>query len=336
VTDGPVIREPGPPVPRRNHMRRTVTVAAIVLFAVAACGRQGRAPANPDAAFQNRARAVADAWRATLAGGAGQAWRTGLIPLQDLTLAPERGLTDETRFAFQSGWYSTRVDLSAGAPPAGTVTFEDRSTLAVPLVSARDAYAQLHMGDSPCRGNPAPAGTPGPSGSGPGGSVGAPAQHTCASLTVTAATLGTATLQTSRGPATVPAWLFTVAELPVPVARVAVAVEALSPPPRPAIAPDDQSRATGLVAARKLTSADETRLGYTIAIGACDHNAAGLAYETADVVVIGGTVERSTGGKCPDLLRLEPVSASLTKPLGARVVLDALSGQPLILTATGR
>jgi hypothetical protein len=91
-----------------------------------------------------------------------------------------------------------------------------------------------------------------------------------------------------------------------------------------------------LVAAQKLTSADEARLGYAIAIGACDHNAAGLAYETADAVVISGTVERSTGGKCPDRLRLEPVSASLTKPLGARVVLDALSGQPLILTATGR
>jgi hypothetical protein len=52
--------------------------------------------------------------------------------------------------------------------------------------------------------------------------------------------------------------------------------------------------------------------------------------------IISGTVQRSTGGKCPDLLRLEPVSASLTKPLDARVVLDALSGQPLLLTATGR
>src|SRR6266498_3144751 len=95
----------------------------------------------------------------------------------------------------------------------------------------------------------------------------------------------------------------------------------------------DLDQASGLASAQRLTAVEGARLWYTIGIGACDTNPAGIAYETDDVVVIGGTVDPSTGGPCIDLLKLQPVSVTLTTPLGARVVLDALSGQPLVLGA---
>jgi hypothetical protein len=335
-------REPGRGSPRRTGMRRIATTPATALVALstaavlatAGCARPVGAPGD---AFPQRARDVAGAWQAALDGGAGEAWRTGLVPLQDLTLPPDRGLTDDTRFAFASGWYHLAAELPAGTPAPGTVTFADRSTLPVPLVGAADAYAAIHQGDPPPCSGPAATGPAASAGaSGPGGSVGAPARHTCVSLTVTAASLGTATLRTSRGPATVPAWLFTIAGLPAPVARVAIAGTALSPVPHSAASPLTGDQARALVPVQKLTAVDGTRLGYTIGIGACDHNPAGVAYETADLVVVSGTVTRSTGDPCPDLLKLQPVAATLAKPLGARVVLDAVSGQPLILTATGR
>jgi hypothetical protein len=51
-------------------------------------------------------------------------------------------------------------------------------------------------------------------------------------------------------------------------------------------------------------------------------------------VVIGGRVTRKAAGFCPDLLKLQPVSVNLAGPLGGRVILDALSGKPLTVTAT--
>jgi hypothetical protein len=55
---------------------------------------------------------------------------------------------------------------------------------------------------------------------------------------VTDASLATMRLATSRGEATVPAWLFTVAELVVPVPHAAVAPSAITAPPQPRIAAD--------------------------------------------------------------------------------------------------
>jgi hypothetical protein len=316
-------------------MRRVpiaAALAAAALLSATACARASSSPQARRTAFEDRARAVVDAWHAA---STGDAWRTGFVPLQDLTVAPKQGFTDDLKVAFGSGWYRTRTDLTTVTPAGGVVAFPDGTTLPVPLVSARDGYSEMDMGDPPCLGSPPVPTSPGPqpSGTGKDGAVGAPAQHTCAALTVTGAHLGTTTLRTSRGEAVVPAWLFTVAELPAPVARVAVAATAISPVPHPSVPPAGSGQSTGLASAQRLTAVDGARLSYTIGIGACDTNPAGIAYETDDVVVIGGTVDRSTGGLCIDLLKLQPVSVTLAGPLGARVVLDALGGQPLVLGA---
>jgi hypothetical protein len=81
-----------------------------------------------------------------------------------------------------------------------------------------------------------------------------------------------------------------------------------------------------VVGAQRLTSVGDSTLGYTIGVGGCDHNPSAQVYESADAVVIGGTVER-TMGVCPDYLKLQPVTVTLGQPLGSRVVLDVVTGQ---------
>jgi hypothetical protein len=311
-------------------MRRTV--AALILLScagLAGCARADRPPGGGGGgdAFADRARAVAAAWRLTV-GPSGGAWRRGFVPLDELTVPPDQGFTGETKLAFGSGWYRTRLALPGTTPAPATIAFPDGSTMAVPLVSAASAYGHLYQGDPPCPAGSGPA--PQPAGSGPAGSVAGPVEQSCAHLTVTGVTLGSTPLRTSRGTATVPAWLFRVAELPGPIARVAVAGGAVSPVPQPSTPPLGPPLREALASAQRLTRAAENMINYTVGVGACEDEPTALVYETAGAVVLAGARTGVRGGVCPDLLKLAPVAAHLDRPLGDRVVLDAVSGAPLV------
>jgi hypothetical protein len=247
-------------------------------------------------------------------------------------LTGDPGFTPETEAAFQAGWYRAQVPI----PPmrvGDVIRFPD-GTLTLPLVSAAEAYRQLDQGDPPpCPGRPKRPGvpTPGPTVEpGPDGPVSSAPQTACVPLTVTAVKLGAVPVRTSRGEAQVPAWLFTVEELATPVARIAVAPTAVTAPPEPTAparpAPD------GVVGAQDLAAVDGTRLTVRLGVGACDAGLTPLVQERPDVVVVGGGVTPSTGD-CPALLKLEPVTVTLAAPLGARPVLDVLTGAPLSLAA---
>jgi hypothetical protein len=224
-----------------------------------------------------------------------------------------------------SGWYKLAVaTLPPLATPTGKITFNGGATLDVPLVGAQDAYAALDKGDPPC----ADGGVPVPDKSDANGSTGHTVPGQCTALTVTAATLGTATVRTSRGDATVPAWTFTVKELDKPVVRVAVAPSAVTPVPGPSTPPGAPT--AGTLAAQDLTAVNGAKLGYTLGVGACDTAIRPLFYEDAEVVVVGGTAKRSDG-PCIAVLKMEPVEVTLAAPLGARAVLDASTGRPLTL-----
>ena len=151
----------------------------------------------------------------------------------------------------------------------------------------------------------------------------------CTPLTVTKVELGTTTVRTSRGEATVPAWLFTVEELATRIARVAVARTSVGTVPEPA-APA-RTKVEGLVGAQDLIAVDGTKLTYRLGVGACDTAITPLVREQDDLVLVGGTAIRSTG-ICTDQLLLQPVTVTLDAPLAARTVLDAVSGRPLLLT----
>jgi hypothetical protein len=313
-------------------MRRLLLILPL-LFSVGACARADDAGAppsgQPSAAFTDRAATVAAAWRA---GAGHDTWRTGFVPLQDLTvLAADPGFDDDTKQAFLNGWFRHRIDLPTRVPPAGTVRYPDGSQQ-VPLVSAAQAYADLDRGDPPpCPRGGQPAGASQPAPTGPDGVVAHDVAQPCVPLTVTRVELGTTTLRTSRGVATAPAWMLTVAELPEPIARVAVAPSAIKTAPDAVL--DPPVATDGLVGAQDFTGVDGTRLTYRLGVGACDENVTPLVHETDDAVVLGGSVTRSAE-MCTDQLLFTPVTVTLRAPLGTRAVLDALSGAGLVLTQT--
>ncbi|PPA60676.1 hypothetical protein [Micromonospora chalcea] len=311
-------------------MRRVLALLGISLLTLSACATPGAAPVRtpptgPDQrpAFTERAELVAAGWRP------GPGWRDGYVPLQDATvLTGDPGFTDETKVAFGAGWYRDQIPIPAAVPKDGTIRFPD-GTLRVPLVSAADAYAQLRQGDPPpCDGRPAapdPAPTERP---GPNDPVSTSAPTPCVPLTVTEVRLGSAPVWTSRGRADVPAWLFTVDELAVPVARIAVAPRVTGRAPGGAV--PTRPLPAGLVSAQQLRAVEGNRIDYVLGVGACDGPPTPLVLERPDVVVIGGAVIASTG-VCTAQLVLKPVSVTLDAPLGGRAVLDAASGAPLIV-----
>jgi hypothetical protein len=313
-------------------MRRTLA-ALIVVFGLAGCagttGAGGDPGTTPDSdvetAFAERAEIVAQAWREHAATGA---WRDGFVPLQELTVPPPGGFPDgDAKSAFEAGYYVAEVPLPETAPEPGTVRFPDGATLSLPLVSAREAYAALDQGDPPCRNGTPVAPTPSAGGpSGPDQATSAVPPHVCAVLTVTGVTLGETRLRTSRGEASVPAWLFTVAGLTEPVARVAVAPSAVHPVPTPSL--PDSPHVPGLVTAQHLTSVDGATLVYQLGVGTCDYDIRPLVHETPEVVVIGGSV-RTKPGMCNAMLKLEQVRVTLAQPLDGRPVVDVGTGTPL-------
>ncbi|MEH0980848.1 hypothetical protein [Micromonospora sp. CPCC 205556] len=312
-------------------MRRLIALLGLPLVLIAAgcapagSGRVAGGGSSGDGAdhrweaFEQRAVEVAEGWRPAAA------WSTGYVPLEAPTvLVGDPGFTAETEQAFLAGWYRDQVELPSARPADGAIRFPD-GTLTVPLVSAAEAYRQLDQGDPPpCEGRPRqPRPTVEP---GPDGSVSSPVTSACIPLTVTAVKLGSAEVRTSRGVAAVPAWLFTVAELTAPVARVAVAPQSVTPLPEPTAparpGPD------GVVGAQHVQTVDGAKLTYALGVGACDTGTTPLVQEHDNAVVVGGGVVRATGA-CIDLLKMEPVTVTLKAPLGARPVLDVLTGRVL-------
>lgn len=316
-------------------MRRPALLLVLPLLITVGCAPTDAGPAvgsndppQRSAAFDKRAAEVAEAWRPDAT------WRSGYVPLQGPTvLVGDPRFTPDTEAAFRAGWYREQVPI----PPTrvgGEIRFPD-GRLTVPLVSAAEAYRQLDQGDpEPCPGRPKRPGLPSPGGPtvepGPDGWATSAPRTACLALTVTGVTFGAVPVHTSRGEAQVPAWLFTIEELATPVARLAVASTAVTPVPEPAAPP--RPLPDGLVAAQDLAEVDGTALTVRLGVGACDTGITPLVWEGPDAVVVGGGVTRSTG-VCPDLLKLEPVTVTLTAPLGARPVLDVFTGGPLSIAA---
>lgn len=303
-------------------MRRWFVLVMVLLGGCAQAQPEG-APPSGGGAFEERAAEVAEAWRSSALA---ESWRHGFVPLQDLVVLPENvTFSGDTKMAYGNGWFRTVTQLSTKVPADSSIRFPDGQTISVPLVSAAAAYRSIDRGDPPCDGETGVApkvqtGTP----ESPPAVKDKVAAGPCTALTVTGAKLGTVQLRTSRGVATVPAWLFTVDELAGPLARVAVAPSAVSDLPSPSPAPDQP----GIVGAVNLTKVDGATLTYGLGVGACDKDITPLFYEADDVVVVGGQVGSRPTGPCVLSLLIKPVTVTLGAPLGDRVVLD-ISGKPL-------
>jgi hypothetical protein len=147
-------------------------------------------------------------------------------------------------------------------------------------------------------------------------------------LSVVSMRPATVALFTSRGLAQVPAWQFRVAQLPWAFTQVAVVTRALLVLP-----PDFRAEVTGL----QSVSRDGRDLTLTTMTGYCTGQpvprVTAQVYETAGAVVVGARVTSAPvqGDGCAGVGLVARFGATLTRPLGSRVVLDVGSGQPLAL-----
>ncbi|MGD0061972.1 MAG: hypothetical protein ABSB76_00840 [Streptosporangiaceae bacterium] len=287
-------------------------LALAVTLGLAACGSQppagnarvGATESAASPAFVARARQVVAQWRVAPAE---RAWNSGMVLLGPGELTP---VPRDAGFAsqYQKGAFASGRFRLAGALPGqalhGRIRWADGITRAVPLLSAQAAFRQLAVNRA--------CGVP-----------------PCGRLTVTAARPGTVTIDTSRGPAVVPAWRFTVAELNWTVTEAAVAAGSLvtlpSAYPWPAA-----GQGTPGVAGLTAVSADGRTLTVQFLTGACDTAWGVHLYQTGSAVVVGSWSGGGNGqGACPASALSRSARVTLAHPLGSRVVLDVASGQPL-------
>jgi hypothetical protein len=287
------------------------------VFALAACGQQ-RAPgvratqagtpvagagaasspvagaSAPPGAFNARARQVTAAWfRSPVA----KVWRTGLVLLgsdQVTSISGNFGFADGAgKLAFQDGRYVLAGSLPV-SPWSGAVGWRPGSS---PLLTARQAFQRL-AANRPCEYLP------------------------CGHLTVTGARPGTVTVTSNKGRLALPAWTFTLREMPYSVAEIALA------PGSYAVLPDfTPTRWNDIGASVKSVSPDGRTLTLTIVTGDCVSAFGARVYQGSSAIVI-GSWSRDRPGGCDLGMALRTVRVRLAAPVGHRVILDVGTGQP--------
>lgn len=278
----------------------------VTLVAVAIVRESG--PTGPDHAearslFESRGREVAAAWQAIPS----DVQRGGFVPLQALTVEPA-GIPEPLDIFMFNVAYWLRTEPPS-QPTQGQVRFADGESMAVPLAPARQAFSEINKGACPADRPLLEPGQPDPSG------------NACYALPVTDVRLGEVPVQTTRGPATVPGWLFTVPGLPAPVARVAVSPEGITERPEPALALMSSRLETVVHGPMVVDHVDGATVHFWFD-KACDQVVGAVAYETADVVVLGVQVEPPRRGTtCPAVIVPSQISVTLAAPVGHRLLL---------------
>lgn len=299
----------------RTDFKRTARILTVLALcavgagAAAGCGstqagNDGGKTRGTESAPRSEARdrRVADAWDGSVAA---RQWHEGYHPMGAVVQLPGAGLLRDAadRRAYEIGNFELRGKLPAPPGGNGRVTWRSGGSLTTPLMDAERAYKTLDSADSP-----------GPR------------------LTVTGARLGEMTVVTSRGPATVPAWLFTLEGYDSPLKRAAVSP---SPLPRPPIGPLGRDVPADVLAPLGgLTEVAGNGRSVTVVAhhGACDDGPAVEALETSGSVVLSAAVTGVKDGPCTGALRGERVTVKLDRPVGGRIVLDAFTGRPVPYT----
>jgi hypothetical protein len=294
----------------RTNTTRTVDLLVLLALsiagtgAVAGCGSEKAGGSRSEVRdgdqapeSEARARQVADAWDGSEAA---EAWSKGYYPMGEAVQLPENAFRDDAdKRAYMTQNFVLRGELPATPYKDGQVKWESGGSLTLPLMGARKAYETLGRGSN----------------AGP---------H----LTVTAAELGEMTLATSRGPATVPAWLFILEGYDTPLKRVALSPSKL---PEPPIKPAGQVPTDELAPLDRLVEVAANGRSVTVVAthGSCDDGPAVDVLETGGSVVLSASVVGTKDGPCTADLRGEKVTVTLDRPVGDRVLLDAFTGRPV-------
>ncbi|MFE2825165.1 hypothetical protein [Streptomyces sp. NPDC059271] len=253
--------------------------------------RTGSLPAR----VADRALRVADAWDDSEAAAM---WRKGYYPMGEV-IQPPQDLHHDDMHAYETGNFDLAGDLPPAPPKVGRATWESGGSLTLPLVDPQKAYQATDRASSP-----------GPR------------------LVVTGAKLGAMTVATSRGPATVPAWLFTLQGYATPLRRAAVNPSKLPHPPIEPARGEPTDVLTPLGGLSKV-AADGRSVTVVATHGSCDNGPAVEALETGGSVVLSASVVGSKDGICTSEMLGRKVTIHLKRPVGERMLLDASTGRPV-------
>ena len=225
---------------------------------------------------------------------------------------------NNAKMAWYAGLFVAVDALPSEAQPDGAVKWEDGTIHAASVISAQQAFSDLKAAAvQPC--------------------------PDCTPLEVIGATLTTATFQSSRGPAQVPAWEFSLKDTDVKLDQVAVAGQLAAPP-----VPSPSDQASGPPVSQpwvgppvQSASVDSSGLTLTVTVvGApdpgdkpcgSDYTAEAVESDTG-VVVIVYEHRNTTPAACSLVGAFRTVQVTLAKPLGHRTLID-LQAQPISVTA---
>lgn len=227
----------------------------------------------------------------------------------------EAAVGDNNKSALYSGRLETASALSDEPPNRDKVRWLDGATVDVNLLSAADTLAALvAAGDGSC--------------------------PECTPLQVTEAQLATGLVDTSRGPANAPIWVYSIEGSSVKITRVAVdpSVTVVPPAWNGSYPPDGISimSATG--------SADSKKLTVTF-VGApdgadkpcgADYTAEAVESDLAVVVIVEAhpsTVDLGPNVACRLVGAIRTAAVKLGNVLGNRAVLEIKLGLPVSVTA---
>jgi hypothetical protein len=294
-----------------RHCRIGAVAIMLLVAALAGCGSldefAGRA--NETAHLHEQADAALTRWAAAVAAAGG---RQDFVPTEGMTGQVgdwEVEVGDNNKSALMAGLVDAAVQLPDDVPPAGEIRWDDGTTLSVPTISAAEALRDLQgEPESPC--------------------------PECHPLKVTGARLSTATVQTSRGPATAPAWEFSLKGTQVKVTRIAVAAgdgPAVQPPPWDANNPPSGLRidsATGTIGGLGLTASFTGAPDGADKPCGEDYTAEAVESDLAVVIIVTRHSNPSLGA-CSLVGAVRTATAALVRPLGDRTVLDVMEGRPV-------
>ena len=293
-----------------RHRRIGAVAMVLIVGAVAGCGSldefAGRA--NETARLHKQADAALARWAAAVEAAGG---RQDFVPTEGMTgqVGDWEAEVGDNKAALMAGLVDAAIRLPDEVPPAGEIRWNDGTTKTVPTISAAQALRDLR--------DDAEGSCP-----------------DCHPLRVTGAGLSTATVQTSRGPATAPAWEFSLEGTQVKVTRIAVAVGnsiAVQPPPWDANNPPTGLRidsATGTIGGLQLTvSFIGAPDGADRPCGA-DYAAEAVESDLAVVIIVTRHSNPSPGG-CTLVGAVRTATAALARPLDDRTVLDVMEGRPV-------
>ncbi|WP_405488519.1 hypothetical protein [Streptomyces sp. NBC_00096] len=304
-------------------MRRTVMAVSVFLavFAAAGCEGSGAPRSGATSDLRPRMAEVARAWEGSPAL---KEWREGFHLLEDPVRLPSGAFRDGyDKIAYEERNFTLRGKLAAQPGRSGRISWADGAALDVTTLSVGATYEALTGGA--LTGGALAGGEP--RGGMPTGGVPA-REHP---LTVTGVRSGELTMKTSRGPARVPVWFFDLEGYAEPLARVALADAGPARPPIGPVRPFAGGAAElfGHGAADPAVTAFSVEAGH----GACDGGVAVEVLEGVDTVVLGGRVlpgkKLPEGAVCAAVMLKASVPVTLTRPLGNRVLIDAVSGAAL-------